>query len=141
MRRLTFVVCALVAVLFVSGAAPGAGSKSKVKLDMYRATVSQAQYRALLAKGTDIAAAKRVANGVRLDLVLTPQQASALTTKGVKATLIRNKKGQTVRQMAAAQGRSDRVLQGHDTQTDERPATERSSFSSRHGDPSFAIES
>ena len=103
MRRLTLVVCVLVAVLFVSGAAPGAGSKSRVTLDMYRATVSQTKYRDLLSKGTDIAAVKRVANGYRLDLVLTPQQAKSLATKGVKATLIRNKKGHTVRQMAAAQ--------------------------------------
>ncbi len=103
MRRLTSVICVLVAVLFVSGAAPGAPSKSKVTLDMYRATVSQAQYRDLLSKGTDIAAVKRAANGVRLDLVLTPQQAKSLAAKGVEATLVRNKKGQTVRQMAAAQ--------------------------------------
>src|SRR5436190_5112497 len=103
MKRWSILACALVAVLVLGGAAPGAGSRQKVVLDMYRATVSQAQYRSLLSKGTDVAAAKRVANGMRLDLVLTPQQARALASKGVKATLIRNKKGQTVRQMAAAQ--------------------------------------
>jgi hypothetical protein len=103
MKRWSILACALVAVLVLGGAAPGAGSRQKVVLDMYRATVSQAQYRSLLSKGTDVAAAKRVANGVRLDLVLTAPEAKALASKGVKATLIRNKKGQTVRQMAAAQ--------------------------------------
>jgi hypothetical protein len=103
MRRWTLLVCVLAGVLVLSAAAPGAGSKQRVVLDMYRAKVSQAQYRDMLAKGTDIAAAKRVADRLRVDLVLTPQEAESLAAKGVKATLIRNKKGQTVRQMAAAQ--------------------------------------
>jgi hypothetical protein len=57
MKRWTFLACALVAVLAISGAAPGAGGKSsKVVLDMYRATVSAKQYRDLRAKGMEIAA-------------------------------------------------------------------------------------
>jgi hypothetical protein len=50
MKRWALLVCALVAVLVVSGAAPGAGGK-KLSLDMYRATVSAKQYRDLRAKG------------------------------------------------------------------------------------------
>jgi zinc carboxypeptidase len=103
MRRWLILACALLALLSVSGAAPGAGGKNKVSLDMYRATVSQQVYRDLRTKGIDIADARTVAGGIRLDLVLTPDQAKALATKGVKATLIRNRKGQTVRQMAAGQ--------------------------------------
>jgi hypothetical protein len=103
MKRLLVVICALAALLVVSGAAPGAGSKNKVSLDMYRATVSLSQYRDLRTKGVDIAAAKTVARGIRVDLVLTRGQAKALAAKGVHASLIRNKKGRTVRQMAAAQ--------------------------------------
>jgi hypothetical protein len=103
MKRWTLLACALAAVLVTSGAAPGAGNKNKVSLDMYRAKVSVSQYRELLAKGLDIADAKNLANGVRLDLVLTAGQARALAANGVKASLIRNKRGQTVRQMAAAQ--------------------------------------
>jgi hypothetical protein len=103
MKRWTMLVFALSAVLVLSAAAPGAGSKQRVVLDMYGATVSQAQYRDMLRKGTDVAAAKRIANRVRVNLVLTPQEAKTLAAEGVKAALIRNKKGQTVRQMAAAQ--------------------------------------
>jgi Zinc carboxypeptidase len=103
MKRLTLMGCALAAVLALSGAAPGANSTNKLSLDMYRATVSQASYRDLRAKGLDIADARSVTGGIRLDLVLTRAQAKALAARGINATLIRNKKGQTVRQMAAAQ--------------------------------------
>jgi Zinc carboxypeptidase len=70
---------------------------------MYRATVSQDTYRDLRAKGVDIAAARPAGNKVHLDLVLTPSQARSLAATGVDARLIRNKKGRTVLQMAAAQ--------------------------------------
>jgi hypothetical protein len=104
MKRWTIMVCALAALLLVSGAAPGAGTKSnKLVLDMYRATVSQSTSRDLRAKGVDIANQRVVGHKVQLDLVLTPAQARSLAARGVKASLIRNKKGQTVRQMAAAQ--------------------------------------
>jgi hypothetical protein len=104
MKRWTIMAFALLAVLVVSGAAPGAGNKSnKLVLDMYRATVSQDTYRDLRAKGVDIANQRAVGDNVQLDLVLTPGQAKSLAARGVKAELIRNKKGQTVRQMAAAQ--------------------------------------
>jgi Zinc carboxypeptidase len=65
--------------------------------------VSQDVYRDLLAKGTDIAAATTVAKGVRLQLVLTPSQVRALMAQGVDVSLLRNSKGQTARQAAAAQ--------------------------------------
>jgi hypothetical protein len=103
MKRWTLLGCALLAVLVVSGAAPGAGGGNEVSLDMYRATVSQVAYRDLRAKGLDIADARSVTGGIRLDLVLTRGQATALAAEGINATLIRNKQGQTVRQMAAAQ--------------------------------------
>jgi hypothetical protein len=103
MKRWTVMVCVLAGVLLLSGAAPGAGSKNRPVLDMYRVTVSQGKYRDLRAKGLDIADQKAVGDQVQLDLVLTPAQAKALSARGVDAKLIRNKKGQTVRQMAAAQ--------------------------------------
>jgi hypothetical protein len=53
MRRWVLMSCALLAALVLSGQAGAAG----VKLNFYRATVSQDVYRDLLAKGTDIAAA------------------------------------------------------------------------------------
>jgi hypothetical protein len=103
MKRWTFLAGVLVAVLLVSGAAPGARSKSTVVLDMYRATVSQDAYRDLRTKGLDIAAVRPAGDKVQLDLVLTPSQARSLAATGVATRLIRNKKGRTVRQMAAAQ--------------------------------------
>jgi zinc carboxypeptidase len=103
MKRWTVMVCVLAGVLLLSGAAPGAGSKNRPVLDMYRATVSQGKYRELRAKGLDIADQKAVGDQMQLDLVLTPAQAKALSARGVDAKLIRNKKGQTARQMAAAQ--------------------------------------
>jgi hypothetical protein len=99
MRRWVLMSCALLAALVLSGQAGAAG----VKLNFYRATVSQDDYRDLLAKGTDIAAATTVAKGVRLQLVLTPSQVRALKAQGIDVSLLRNSKGQTARQAAAAQ--------------------------------------
>jgi len=99
MKRLLILGCALVLALALGGQAGAAG----VKLNYYKATVSQDVYRDLLAKGTDIAAATDVAAGVRLELVLTPSQVSALKKQGVNVSLLRNSKGQTARQAAAAQ--------------------------------------
>jgi hypothetical protein len=99
MKRLLVLGCAFVLALALSGQAGAAG----VKLNFYRATVSQDVYRDLLAKGTDITAATDVAKGVRLDLVLTPSQVSTLRKQGVDVSLLRNSKGQTARQAAAAQ--------------------------------------
>ena len=99
MKRLLVLGCALVVALALGGQAGAAG----VKLNYYKATVSQDVYRDLLAKGTDIAAATDVAAGVRLELVLTPSQVSALKKQGVNVSLLRNSKGQTARQAAAAQ--------------------------------------
>ncbi len=72
--------CAVVLALALSAQAGAAG----VKLNYYRATVSQDVYRDLRAKGTDIAAATDVAKGVRLELVLTPSQVRALKTAGCR---------------------------------------------------------
>jgi hypothetical protein len=67
MKRLLVLGCACVVALALSATAGAAG----VKLNFYKATVSQDVYRDLLAKGTDIAGATQVAKGVRLELVLT----------------------------------------------------------------------
>jgi Zinc carboxypeptidase/Immune inhibitor A peptidase M6 len=99
MKRLLVLGCAFVLALALSGTAGAAG----VKLNYYKATVSQDVYRDLLAKGTDIAAATNVAKGVRLEMVLTPSQVSTLREQGVNVSLLRNSKGQTARQAAAAQ--------------------------------------
>src|SRR4029453_5272729 len=103
MRRLTIVACVLVAILAWGGVAQ-AGAKRQVSLNFYRATVSQAKYKKLLAQDLDIAAAKTTASGrTRLDLVLTRRQASALRTKSIAVRLLRNAKGQSARQAAKTQ--------------------------------------
>jgi hypothetical protein len=102
MRRTVIVACALACLLALTGSA-SAAIKSKVSLNFYRATVTQKVYRTMLTKGVDIAASKTFGNRVRLDLVLTESQVRALRAKGVRVSLLRNSKGQTARQAAAAQ--------------------------------------
>jgi hypothetical protein len=99
MKRLLVVACVFVLVLAFGGETAAA----RVKLNFYRATVSRDVYGDLLSKGTDIAAAKDVARGVRLDLVLTPGQVGTLQRQGIQVRLLRNSKGQTARQAAASQ--------------------------------------
>jgi len=96
------VACVLVAVLAWAGVAQ-AGAKSQVSLNFYRATVSQAKYQKMLAKDVDIAAATTRGNKVTLQMVLTKVQVRALRGESVPVKAIRNSKGQTARQAAAAQ--------------------------------------
>ena len=99
MKRWSILACALIAVLAWGGVAHG-GVKSGVSLNFYRGTVSQAKYQKLLAQHLDIAAAKATAAGrMRLDLVLTHRQASALRAKGIHVRLLLNARGQSARQM------------------------------------------
>ena len=94
---------ALAALLVMSGSAPGAGGKGKAPLDMYEATVDAAQAAKLARSGYDMAAAPQVAGGMRIDLVLTARDRDRLASEGIRLELIRNGKGQTVRQQAALQ--------------------------------------
>ena len=104
MRRWIPFALALTSLLVMSGAAPGAGGKGKAPLDMYEATVDAAQVAKLARSGYDVAAAHQVPNGMRVDLVLTPRDRDRLASEGVKLELIRNAKGQTVRQQASRSG-------------------------------------
>jgi zinc carboxypeptidase len=103
MKRWTLLACALVAVLVWSGSASAAGVKSRIALNFYRATVPHGTYLKLLNRGLDIAAEKEVAGGVRIDMVLTRGQVRSLRAKGIKVALLRNSRGLTARQAAAAQ--------------------------------------
>jgi hypothetical protein len=102
-----FVVASVVALGAVTQATaaqtklpkPGPG----LQLDFYSAVVSTEQYRDLLSKGYDIAAAEDVFAGVQLSMVLTPSQVGDLQAQGIRTSLIRNKAGRTARQEAAAQ--------------------------------------
>ena len=101
MKRWTLLACALVAVLAWGGVAQAAGKS--VSLNFYRATVSQAKYQKLLANDLDITAAKATGNKATISMVLTKAQVRELQRQGVTVSLIRNAKGQTARQAAAAQ--------------------------------------
>jgi zinc carboxypeptidase len=90
-------------LLVTSGAAPGAGGKGKEPLDMYRATVDAAQAASLTRGGYDVAAKRAAPGGTQVDLVLRARDRDRLASEGVKLELIRNDKGQTVRQQAALQ--------------------------------------
>src|SRR5689334_2745329 len=82
-------------------ATPALAAAAGEKLDVYSATVSAEQAGDLSAQGVDIAAHKTTRAGEKLDLVLTPTEAAALTTKGVKPVLKRVQGGLTVAQFAA----------------------------------------
>jgi Zinc carboxypeptidase len=103
MRRWIPLACALAALLVMSGSAPGAGGKGKQPLDMYEATADAAQVAKLARSGYDVAAARQVPGGLRVDLVLTARDRDRLASEGIKLAPKRNDKGQTVRQQAAQQ--------------------------------------
>lgn len=88
----------------VSGSASADDETSP--LDMYRATLSATQLADLGAKGVDIAESKVTGKGVRADLVLDAAEVDQLRSQGVKVKLLRNNKGQSARQAAAAQAAS-----------------------------------
>jgi hypothetical protein len=100
MRRLGCVLAALVAALVFTS---WAGAADRSKLEMYVATVDQATARELVLEGFDVAAAKQVKGGVRVDLVLSASERDRLAAQGVELSLKRNKDGLTVQQQAAAQ--------------------------------------
>jgi hypothetical protein len=95
--------CALVVLLVVTGTAGGAGGQKAGPLDMYRATVSAAEAATLGQKGYDVASVRQTAAGTQVDLVLSSSERDRLASQGIKLELIKNRKGQTVRQQAAAQ--------------------------------------
>ena len=103
MKRWTVLACALLALLVWSSTALAAGVKSKVSLDFYRATVSNKVYHRMLDKQLDVAASKTTAKGVRLDLRLDQGTGACSPREEHFRHLLRNSKGQTARQAAAAQ--------------------------------------
>ena len=97
------VVTAMCAMLTTAGASPAPRGQDPNRLDVYTATVKASQLPAIAEQGLDVSGQRRVAGGVRLDLVLNHTQAEKLRAQGVDLTLTRVKGGKTVRQFAAAQ--------------------------------------
>jgi hypothetical protein len=103
MRRL----CAFVAVAALAFALPSSppGSASQPRrpvLEMYTLEGPDDQV-AEAAKGLELAGVSRTATGVKADAVLTEAQRDKVAASGVKVTLKRNAKGETVSEQAAAQ--------------------------------------
>jgi hypothetical protein len=96
------VVVALCVALTTAPASPAPASGAH-RLDVYTATLTQAQLPALAKQGLDIVDQRRVGDRVQLDLVLDKGQAAELAAHGVDVRLKRVKGGKTVRQLAAAQ--------------------------------------
>ena len=84
----------------LAASAPSAGAAGK--LQMYEATVTHEQFSELLA-GYDVVAPQPTADGVAVDLVLSPSERDLLTSKGIDLELMRDAQGRTVQQRAAAQ--------------------------------------
>lgn len=104
-RNRWLLVLSISAILATLLGAPGnAGSGAGGgHLDMYQATVDGAHLDALQTGGYDIATVEQTANGYHVELVLTPKERNDLKNQGFGLTLVKNKKGQTVSQQAAAQ--------------------------------------
>ena len=99
--RAALVAVALVALALSAGPAFAAGKGDQ--LDMYEAVVD-AKTAAKLVREYDVAERiEGVQGGVRVDLVLTARQADRLTGQGINVVLMRNGRGQTVREQAEAQ--------------------------------------
>src|SRR6266540_6980425 len=101
MKRWIPLGCAVAVLLVTSGAAPGAGGPNAGPLDMYSATVDAAQVAKLVRSGFDVASVRQSAAGTQVDLVLSTRDRDRLAAQGIALELIRNGKGQTVREQAA----------------------------------------
>jgi hypothetical protein len=92
----------LAAVAIALVVAPTASGKGREKLEMYTLEGS-ADRIAEAAGGVELAGVRQTASGLKADAVLTEHQRAKVAASGVKITLKRNKKGQTVTEQAAAQ--------------------------------------
>jgi hypothetical protein len=98
-RRST--VVGLAAVAIALAVAPAAAGKGREKLEMYTLE-GNADRIAEAAGGVELAGVQQTASGLKADAVLTAHQRAKVAAAGVKVTLKRNQKGQTVSEQAAA---------------------------------------
>jgi hypothetical protein len=97
-RSAMFGLAIFAAVLAV---APVASAKTRAQLEMYTLEGSAGSI-AQAAGGVELAGVQQTASGIRADAVLTESQRDKVAAAGVKVTLTRNSKGQTVTEQAAA---------------------------------------
>jgi hypothetical protein len=89
--------------LLAAALAPPAGAKGRQSLDMYTAPMSAGKATELVRKGYNVTAIRHRARATTVDMVLTRAQAQLLRARGIRVTLMRNSRGRTARQAAAAQ--------------------------------------
>jgi hypothetical protein len=92
----------LAAAAIALAIAPAAAGKEREKLEMYTLE-GGADKIAQAVGGVELAGVRQTASGLRADAVLTQSQRAKAAASGVKVTLTRNDKGQTVSEQAAAQ--------------------------------------
>ena len=100
MKRRAVCLGVLALGLVFAGNAAGASGD---ELQMYTGTVDRATVGELTRDGYDVAAAKQVASGVRVDLVLSASDRDRLAGRGIELALKRNKNGFTSQELAAQQ--------------------------------------
>jgi hypothetical protein len=100
-KRSALVLLAL--ALLLAALAPPAGAQGRQSLDMYTARMSAGTATDLVRKGYDVAAIRHRGKRTRVDLVLTRAEARRLRARGIRVKLMRNSRGRTARQAAAAQ--------------------------------------
>jgi murein tripeptide amidase MpaA len=101
MKRWGVLACALVCGLLFSTASLAATHTGK--LNLYRATVSQAQASQLARSGYDLASIQQGARGLQVELVLSRQDRAKLSAQGIRTKLVRDRAGRTAQQRAAFQ--------------------------------------
>ena len=92
----------LLAPLTALGAPTASAAPNREKLEMYTLEGNAGRI-AEAAGGVELAGVRQTASGIRADAVLTESQRAKVAAAGVKVTLKRNNKGQTVTEQAAAQ--------------------------------------
>jgi hypothetical protein len=100
-KRFGGLVAVAVTVATIGSAAPAAAAPGG--LQVYDATLTTDQFSQLQAEGYDIVAPQASADGVDTQLVLSPAERAALTSKGVELSVHRDENGLTARQAAAEQ--------------------------------------
>ncbi len=92
----------LAAVALALAIAPTAAGQGRERLEMYTLK-GRPDKIAKAAGGVELAGKRQTRTGIKADAVLTADQRAKLQAAGVKVTLKRNKKGQTVTEQARAQ--------------------------------------
>ncbi|HZN72401.1 MAG TPA: M14 family zinc carboxypeptidase [Micromonosporaceae bacterium] len=95
-------VVILLAPLTALLAPTASAAPKREKLEMYTLEGTASRI-AAAAGGVELAGVRQTASGIRADAVLTESQRAKVAAAGVKVTLKRNNKGQTVSEQAAAQ--------------------------------------